>query len=306
MSNDFRSISSKHMTVSTISQQEVRTFLSANSYSTAFRFSLAKGLFHRGAIVSVMLFEYASDPCAQWEVVFCASSRGVVITGGAGKLFNSFLNDRKPDTILFTFTSQSDKDLAYSLGFRPLNGTTLLWSSKIDGIIYRITNSLNNHTYIGLSKKSTDERWRGHLSGSKYPVDKAIKKYGKENFVYEVIDTATDCYTLAEKEREWIAKCSPEYNILSGGYQLYSSVRTEESRQRMREAAKHRPPISQETRRKMSAAHKGRNISPEQAKILRDFNTGKSWYTDGVHNIKSADCPAGFRKGITRKSCTKQ
>ena len=184
---------------------------------------------------------------------------------------------------------------------------TYVWSSKITGIIYKITNNLNGKTYVGMSKTADDRRWREHLSDSKYPVDKAIKKYGKENFTYEVIDTAQDCYTLAQKARKWIAELRPEYNIRWGGYLLYRTHRSEESRAKMREAAKHRPKISEETRRKMSLAQKARTnrALTEQAKVnIGKARKGMKWFNNGTINKLAFECPEGFVAGQIRKSCT--
>ncbi len=52
-------------------------------------------------------------------------------------------------------------------------------------------------------------------------------------------------------------------------------VRSEESRAKMHEAAKHRPPISDETRAKMSAAHRGKKLSKEHIEALRKSNIGR-------------------------------
>lgn len=180
---------------------------------------------------------------------------------------------------------------------------TYVWSSQIDGIIYKITNNLNGKIYVGMSKTNDDRRWREHLSDSKYPIDKAIKKYGKENFTYEVIDTATDCYSLAQKERKWIAELQPEYNIREGGYLLYRTHRSEESRAKMREAAKHRPPISEETRKKMSMAQKARtnrSISQTTRENIGKARKGLKWFNNGQVNKMAFECPEGFKPGRIR------
>ena len=57
------------------------------------------------------------------------------------------------------------------------------------GYVYKITNSINGKIYIGQTKHSIEERFKGHLKQSK--VDKeqdhsilheAIRKYGEKNF----------------------------------------------------------------------------------------------------------------------------
>lgn len=62
--------------------------------------------------------------------------------------------------------------------------------SIISGV-YRIVNKINGKYYIG-SSIDIDKRWKYHLSESKqnrykYPLYNAIRKYGKDNFILEVI-----------------------------------------------------------------------------------------------------------------------
>ena len=63
-------------------------------------------------------------------------------------------------------------------------------------IIYKVTNIINNKIYIGQTihslniRKSQHER--SHEYGYKTAFSNAIKKYGKENFIWEII-YETDC-----------------------------------------------------------------------------------------------------------------
>ena len=58
-------------------------------------------------------------------------------------------------------------------------------------IIYKVTNIINNKIYIGQTihslniRKSQHER--SHEYGYKTAFSNAIKKYGKENFIWEII-----------------------------------------------------------------------------------------------------------------------
>ena len=58
--------------------------------------------------------------------------------------------------------------------------------------IYKITNLINNKIYIGLSVSSSNDRWKSHLwsarKNSIQAIDKAIYKYGKENFKNEILE----------------------------------------------------------------------------------------------------------------------
>lgn len=92
------------------------------------------------------------------------------------------------------------------------------------GIIYKITNTLDNKIYIGQTTRSVAERWREHKSKSA-PSDgtylhNAIAKYGEENFTIEEIDNCPDVL-LNDKESEWIiildAMYPHGYNLTMGG-----------------------------------------------------------------------------------------
>jgi group I intron endonuclease len=157
----------------------------------------------------------------------------------------------------------------------------------MSAIIYRLTNTINQKTYIGLTTKTLDERWRGHVSnancGSSYHLHKAIRKYGEDAFTREVLEeTTTDL--MNGRERYWIAECSPEYNMTSGGEGVLGLSHTPETRAKLSVAARnmspeHRAkisaaqtgekhhmygkPMSPETREKISVAQRGKTLSPE-------------------------------------------
>ena len=84
-------------------------------------------------------------------------------------------------------------------------------------IVYKITNKINNKFYIGITSKSLEHRFNGHIKQPRFYLGEAIKKYGKENFVIEQIDTAKTFNKLKEKEQYYITKLKPEYNLTHGG-----------------------------------------------------------------------------------------
>ena len=87
--------------------------------------------------------------------------------------------------------------------------------------IYKITNRINGHIYIGQSV-NPQERWHDHIAGYSTNevslIHKAIKKYGEENFTFEILGWFED---YNEKERYYIDlyKCKAPYgyNIQDGG-----------------------------------------------------------------------------------------
>jgi group I intron endonuclease len=69
--------------------------------------------------------------------------------------------------------------------------------------IYKITNLINNKIYIGQSIH-IERRWQEHKKPSSCScIGQAIKKYGINNFSFEIIE---ECPTnrLAEREKYWI------------------------------------------------------------------------------------------------------
>lgn len=83
--------------------------------------------------------------------------------------------------------------------------------------IYKITNTINNKIYIGQSVRIKD-RWNEHCNPSPNKhsiISQAIKKYGKENFTFEVIEECSQDQ-LDEREVFWIKY----YNSFEDGYNL--------------------------------------------------------------------------------------
>ena len=94
-------------------------------------------------------------------------------------------------------------------------------------VIYKITNKINGKCYIGKTTKTVEWRWKIHIIHSKRDDDhlffhRAIKKYGVENFILEIIDTADNENELNEKEKYWIEYYKSYlkengYNLTKGG-----------------------------------------------------------------------------------------
>ena len=91
--------------------------------------------------------------------------------------------------------------------------------------IYKTTNKLNNKVYIGMHK--TKNPYDGYMGSGKL-FKRAVGKYGKENFVKEVLfifDTAEEMFA---KEKEIVNKLFIEsnntYNIMEGGRGSFSHI----------------------------------------------------------------------------------
>lgn len=85
------------------------------------------------------------------------------------------------------------------------------------GIVYIITNNINGKKYIGVDTKN-----KKNYFGSGVVIKLALKKYGKENFIKEILETNDDNSYLFEKEKYWITYYNATesldfYNISDGG-----------------------------------------------------------------------------------------
>ena len=88
-------------------------------------------------------------------------------------------------------------------------------------LIYKITNKLNNKCYIGQTIVSADERWKQHQQHYKgsHPNDQnkvlyqAMRKYGIENFTFEVIQDNIETFEQLDKaEIYWVDFYDSYYN----------------------------------------------------------------------------------------------
>ena len=84
--------------------------------------------------------------------------------------------------------------------------------------IYKITNLINNKCYIGKTNNS-DRRWQDHQRLAITPghkeydkaLYKAMRRYGLNNFSFEMIEELDDYNTSGEREIYWI-KYFDSYN----------------------------------------------------------------------------------------------
>jgi group I intron endonuclease len=89
-------------------------------------------------------------------------------------------------------------------------------------LVYCLTNLRNGKHYVGITRgKNANIRMKNHMSICKYPIGRALRKYGISSFKLRVIDIAHNFETLEAKEKFWIhvLDCmSPKgYNLTIGG-----------------------------------------------------------------------------------------
>ena len=92
--------------------------------------------------------------------------------------------------------------------------------------IYKITNQINGHSYIGLATNIQDRITQhknpyNHARENSKTLYKAFDKYGIENFTFEVIEECA-IEQLGEREQYWIA----HYDTFHNGYNMTAGGET--------------------------------------------------------------------------------
>ena len=167
-------------------------------------------------------------------------------------------------------------------------------------IIYKITNTVNGKLYIGQTIQKLEKRMYNHFNyKGKTAISKAINKYGKENFTYEVIDTAETREELDEKEIYWIKHYNSlvpnGYNLEHGGNK--NKVINEETRKKLSEVNKgenapwYGKHLTEETKRKLSESHKGKpgywTGKKRDEETIRKISENRKGKTIGSSHIQS-------------------
>jgi group I intron endonuclease len=86
--------------------------------------------------------------------------------------------------------------------------------------IYRITNKVNGKFYIGKTTKPVEQRFKTHIYNSKKQntyLYRAMRKYGSNQFIVELLEIINNKQDLDTREKYWIQKLSPHYNMTTGG-----------------------------------------------------------------------------------------
>jgi group I intron endonuclease len=112
--------------------------------------------------------------------------------------------------------------------------------------IYKLTNTLNNKIYIGLTTETISERCRKRIAEAKYRESRnsyilnAIRKHGSEVFKVEQLDTANTLEELQQKEIFYIQQYNSTnrnigYNLTKGGEGNLGLKMSDETKEKIRQ-----------------------------------------------------------------------
>lgn len=160
--------------------------------------------------------------------------------------------------------------------------------------IYKITNKVNGKIYIGLTSNTIKSRFSCHIRDSKTAkkgIDAAIRKYGKENFIVEEIDTAHTIEELNSKEQYWIAFYNSTNNKIGYNQTLGGGGST----------GYHH---DEETKYKCGNSFRGKHriVSKERAEYQRMIMTGKK-YSEETKQKHSEKMKLAYKEGRRIPNC---
>lgn len=156
-------------------------------------------------------------------------------------------------------------------------------------LVYKITNQLTNKSYIGWTSQTLDSRWLQHKklaqkNQDNRPFYNAIRKYGVDCWITEILAITEDKTVAKQKEIEYIQlfeSYDHGYNATRGGDGNNDIKMSPESNQARSKALKGRPKNydrmagkthSAETKAKISKAHKGMKkpwLKPTREQIIK-------------------------------------
>lgn len=163
--------------------------------------------------------------------------------------------------------------------------------------IYKIINKTNGKFYIGRSKNPAS-RFVRHIKIAEtvsetdnhfQAIHGAIKKYGKENFILEIIESC-DENIVNDREIYWIAELKSQikdfgYNLTSGGDGAKNISEESKAKRRAKMLGRKH---SEEHKKKISQSNMGRIISIETRDKISQANSGENNGMFGeTHSLKT-------------------
>lgn len=154
------------------------------------------------------------------------------------------------------------------------------------GFIYLLTNNVNRKGYVGQTISTVARRFNQHKHDAKrnldYSLYRAIRKHGIENFSIEVV-AECDVTLLDDLEKHYIkfyGTRSHGYNDTDGGGGMRGWKVSDETRRRLsaahvgQQAWNKGKKLSQSHKDKLSASHKGKKLPESTRANMRKNRVG--------------------------------
>lgn len=180
------------------------------------------------------------------------------------------------------------------------------------GFIYITTCLINGKRYLG--QRKFNKGWRTYL-GSGSAFSRAVKKYGKANFVKEIVEICFSSEELNEAECKYsvffnVVENNDFYNLVLGGGTSAGWHPSEETKEKISKANKGEKSAwygkrhTQEEKEKIGNAHRGKVLSDETRKKLAQKRRGTKATEEAKRNMSKAQ--KGENNGMWGRSQTER
>jgi len=182
---------------------------------------------------------------------------------------------------------------------------------KCFGIIYKVKNKVNGKIYIGQTTRTLKCRMKEHINDQrKYYLHNALRKYGKENFQWEVLEHCDSKEELDEMEFHYIKQYNSfgksGYNLTYGGEGFVGYKHSKKTLKKISLSLKgkmsgEKNPFygkrhNEKTKKLMSVSSftsnkhvsRGKHLSKEWRKKISLANTGRTWSDSQRINFNKA------------------
>jgi group I intron endonuclease len=169
--------------------------------------------------------------------------------------------------------------------------------------IYKITNNVNQKVYIGFTE-DIERRWKQHridMKKGKRPLYQAFRKYGLENFSFEVIFNSDDKEKTLLMEIHYIKEYDSTrkgYNLQEGGYSPTQENR-ELNRKRMLENNPMKDPEIKKKNTGMFVKGQKPIITEERNEKIRQSKLGSN-----NHNYGNSNAAKPLNEYVTCPNCS--
>lgn len=149
--------------------------------------------------------------------------------------------------------------------------------------IYKIVNLVNDKVYIGVTNNFT-RRYKRHISDSKIlntPLYRAIRKYGWDKFEIVIIYQSLNReHTIKSMENHFINEYKSYvgssdchgYNVTLGGEGFYGLKRTEEHKRKISTAHKGKPKSAEQIRKHVDSISKSYSLLDPNGNVIHIKN----------------------------------
>lgn len=152
--------------------------------------------------------------------------------------------------------------------------------SNISGI-YKITLKTDGRIYIG-SSANIEKRWKWHCQSDKQLISRAIRKYGVDNFLFEILEEVPACRDqLIEREQYYLDLLQPfpwnerkGFNLCKKAYSILGVKRSDETRKKMSDSW-HKSRDNEKYKKQLSDRTKGDNNPSKQPSVAAKISASK-------------------------------